>query len=73
MKRLFDMRTYYAVSADIRDLNYDKYFKEGDTKRTLIDEFNSNNARILNLEETKEKIASLQYIKNELNGIPNLV
>ena len=73
MKRLFDMRTYYAVSADIRDLNYDKYFKEGDTKRTLIDEFNSNNARILNLEETKEKIASLQYIQNELNGIPNLV
>ena len=73
MKRLFDMRTYYAVSADNRDLNYDKYFKEGDTKRTLIDEFNSNNARILNLEETKEKIASLQYIQNELNGIPNLV
>ena len=29
MKRLFDMRTYYAVSADNRDLNYDKYFKEG--------------------------------------------
>ena len=50
-----------------------KYFKEGDTKRTLIDEFNSNNARILNLEETKEKIASLTYIQNELNGIPNLV
>jgi UDP-glucose 4-epimerase len=54
-------------------LNYDKYFKEGDTKRALIDEFNSNNTRILNLEETKEKIASLQYIQNELNGIPNLV
>ena len=35
--------------------------------------FNSNNTRILNLEETKEKIASLQYIQNELNGIPNLV
>ena len=62
MKRLFDMRTDYAVSADNRDLNYDKYFKEGDTKRALIDEFNSNNTRVLNLEETKEKIASLTYI-----------
>ena len=67
------MGTFYAVSADNRDLNYDKYFKEGDTKRALNDEFKSNNARILNLEETKEKIASLQYIQNELNGIPNLV
>lgn len=68
-----DMGNFYRVPADNRDLNYDKYFKEGDTKRALIDEFNSNNTRILNLEETKEKIASLTYIQNELNGIPNLV
>ena len=71
--KAIDMGNFYAVPADNRDLNYDKYFKEGDTKRALIDEFNSNNTRILNLEETKEKIASLQYIQNELNGIPNLV
>ena len=64
---------FYAVPADNRDLNYDKYFKEGDVKRALIEEFNSNNTRILNLEETKEKIASLTYIQNELNEIPNLV
>ena len=68
-----DMGNFYRVPADNRDLNYDKYFKEGDVKRALIDEFNSNNTRILNLEETKEKIASLEYIQNELNGIPNLV
>ena len=68
-----DMGNFYRVPADNRDLNYDKYFKEGDTKRALIDEFNSNNTRILNLEDTKEKITSLQYIQNELNGIPNLV
>ena len=68
-----DMGNFYRVPADNRDLNYDKYFKEGDTKRALIDEFNSNNTRILNLEETKEKISSLTYIQNELNGIPNLV
>ena len=71
--KAIDMGNFYAVPADNRDLNYDKYFKEGDTKRALIDEFNSNNTRILNLKETKEKIASLQYIQNELNGIPNLV
>lgn len=71
--KAIDMGNFYAVPADNRDLNYDKYFKEGDTKRSLIEEFNSNNTRILNLEETKEKIASLQYIQNELNGIQNLV
>lgn len=67
-----DMGNFYRVPADNRDLNYDKFFKEGDTKRVLIDEFNSNNTRRLNLEETKEKIASLEYIQNELNGVPNV-
>ena len=71
--KAIDMGNFYAVPADNRDLNYDKYFKDGDTKRALIEEFNSNNTRILNLEDTKGKIASLQYIQNELNGIPNLV
>ena len=67
-----DMGDFYRVPADNRDLNYDKFFKEGDTKRALIDEFNSNNTRRLNLEETKAKIASLEYIQNELNGISNV-
>lgn len=67
-----DMGDFYRVPADNRDLNYDKFFKEGDAKRVLIDEFNSNNTRRLNLEETKAKIASLEYIQNELNGIPNV-
>ncbi len=67
-----DMGNFYRVPADNRDLNYDKFFIEGDTKRALIDEFNSNNTRRLNLEETKAKIASLEYIQNELNGIPNV-
>ena len=61
-----DMGNFFRVPADNRDLNYDKYFKEGDTKRVTIDEFNSNNTRRLGLEETKEKIASLDYIQNEL-------
>ena len=71
--KAIDMGNFYAVPADNRDLNYDKYFKEGDVKRATIDEFNSDNTYRLNLEETKEKIASLTYIQNELNGIPNLV
>ena len=68
-----DMGNFYRVPADNRDLNYDKYFREGDTKRVTIEEFNSDNTRRLNLEETKAKIASLEYIQNELNGIPNIV
>ena len=68
-----DMGNFYRVPADNRDLNYDKYFKEGDTKRVMIEEFNSDNTRRLNLEETKEEIASLEYIQNELRGIPNVV
>ena len=61
-----DMGDFYRVPADNRDLNYDKFFKEGDTKRVLIDEFNSNNTRRLDLVETKEKIAALEYIQEEL-------
>ena len=68
-----DMGDFYRVPADNRDLNYDKYFKEGDAKRATIEEFNSDNTRRLNLEETKAKIAGLEYIQNELNGIPNIV
>ena len=71
--KAIDMGNFYAVPADNRDLNYDKFFKEGDVKRATIEEFNSDNTYRLNLEETKAKIASLEYIQNELNGIPNLV
>lgn len=67
------MGNFYRVPAEKRDLNYDKYFKEGDAKRAMIEEFNSDNTRRLNLEETKAKIASLEYIQNELNGITNIV
>ncbi len=61
-----DMGNFYRVPADNRDLNYDKYFVEGDPRRVTIEEFNSNNTRRLGLEETKEKIAALEYIQEEL-------
>lgn len=64
--KAIDMGNFYRVPADNRGLNYDKYFKEGDEKRNTLTEFNSNNTRILNVEETKAKIASLAYIHDEL-------
>lgn len=68
-----DMGNFYRVPADNRGLNYDKYFKEGDEARNVVTEFDSNNTKQLSLEETKEKIASLEYIKRELSGEGNFV
>ena len=48
-------------------MNYDKYFKEGDEKRNVLTEFNSNNTELLNVEQVKKKIASLAYIQEELD------
>lgn len=64
--KAIDMGNFYRVPADNRSLNYDKYFKEGDEKRNTLTEFNSDNTRRLNLEETKAKIASLKYIQERL-------
>lgn len=66
-----DMGDFYRVPADNRGLNYDKYFKDGDEKRNTLTEFNSNNTKQLNLEETKAKIASLAYIQEELAKMEN--
>ncbi|WP_279209725.1 polysaccharide biosynthesis protein [Bacteroides nordii] len=71
--KAIDMGDFYRVPADNRDLNYDQFFKEGDQKRATIEEFNSDNTRRLNLEETKLKIGSLEYIQKELNGEGNFV
>ena len=61
-----DMGDFYRVPADNRSLNYDKFFSEGDEQRTALTEFNSNNTRILNVAETKARIAALAYIQEEL-------
>lgn len=62
-----DMGKFYRVPADNRGLNYDKYFKEGDEKRNVLTEFNSNNTELLNVQQVKKKIASLAYIQEELD------
>lgn len=61
-----DMGNFYRVPCDKRGLNYDKYFKDGDTERNTLTEFNSNNTQLLTVEETRAKIASLTYIQDEL-------
>ena len=64
--RAIDMGGFFRVPADQRDLNYDLYFKDGDTKRTKLTEFNSNNTEILDVEGVKKKLLELQYIKDEI-------
>ena len=61
-----DMGAFYRVPADKRDLNYDKYFKDGDVKRNPLTEFNSNNTQLLTVEAVQEKLKTLSYIQNAL-------
>lgn len=69
--RAEDLGDYFRVPADQRDLNYDKYFKEGSVERTKLSEFNSNNTKILNVEEVKAKLLELEYIREELDSWNN--
>ena len=66
-----DMGNFYRVPADKRDLNYDKYFKDGNSQRNVLTEFNSNNTDLLTEEQVKEKLMSLQYIRDELKNVDN--
>jgi len=61
-----DMGDFYRVPCDKRDLNYDKYFIHGDTERNSLTEFNSNNTKLMSVEEVKKKLLSLDYIQNTL-------
>ena len=61
-----DMGDFYRVPSDNRGLNYDRYFKTGDVERNPLSEFNSNNTDLLNVEQVKEKLLSLEYIRGRL-------
>lgn len=63
-----DMGDFYRVPCDKRGLNYDKYFREGDTERNILTEFNSNNTELLSVAQVKKKLCALQYIQDELAG-----
>jgi UDP-N-acetylglucosamine 4,6-dehydratase/5-epimerase len=61
-----DLGGYYRIVPDDRDLNYGKYFTEGEEKIAEIEDYNSHNTRRLNVEEIKELLLRLEYIQQEL-------
>ena len=61
-----DMGNFYRVPCDKRDLNYDKYFKDGDVERNTLTEFNSNNTDLWTVEQVKAKLMELSYVRDEL-------
>ena len=63
-----DLGNFYQVPCDKRDLNYDKFFKDGSIERNPLTEFNSNNTELLNVEEVKAKLMTLEYIQNEVKA-----
>lgn len=61
-----DLEVFYRVPSDKRNLNYDKYFTKGDERLDSEEEYNSENTRRLSIEEIKEKLLELEYIREEL-------
>ncbi|MER2125806.1 polysaccharide biosynthesis protein [Solibacillus sp. FSL H8-0523] len=61
-----DLAGFFKVPADQRDLNYNKYFEDGDLRLTTVQEYNSDNTKKLTIEEIKETLLQLDYIQAEL-------
>ena len=66
-----DMEDFFRVSADKRDLNYDKYFTEGNQELFNSKEYTSHNAEQLNIKQIKELLCKLDYVKQELRDWEN--
>lgn len=66
-----DLGNFFRVPCDKRNLNYDNYYRKGDTERNLLSEFNSNNTRMLNAAQVQEKLLSLEYVRQELESFKN--
>ncbi len=71
MAKAIDLEGFYQVPADNRDLNYGKYFEDGNVKTSELEDYNSHNTRRLNIKEVKEKLLSLDYIQEELRNWNN--
>lgn len=65
MSKVDDLGDFYRIPADMRDLNYTKYLQT-DGPRLIDDEYNSNNTNLLNKEQLKDLLLTLDYVKNEL-------
>jgi len=68
MAKAEDLGDFYRIPTDGRDLNYSKYFSEGEQQLSSIDDYNSNNTRRLNLEETRKLLLGLDYVQEELKS-----
>ncbi|MBA1336856.1 MAG: UDP-N-acetylglucosamine 4,6-dehydratase (inverting) [Firmicutes bacterium] len=66
MLKAEDLKKYFRIRADNRDLNYSKYFSSGETKISSLSDFNSHNTERLSVEGVKEKLMTIEYIKSEL-------
>lgn len=68
MAKAVDLDHFYRIPADNRNLNYDKYYNKGDTKTSVFEDYNSHNTIRLSIDELKEKLLSLKYIREELKS-----
>jgi UDP-glucose 4-epimerase len=68
MAHAIDMGGYYRIPADNRDLNYAKYFNEGETDISTLDDYTSHNTHRLNVDKVKSLLLTLDYIKEELDA-----
>jgi len=66
MVKAEDCGDYFRISADMRDLNYNKYFIEGETEVSVKEDYNSHNTKRLKVKEIKEILLKIEYIQNEL-------
>jgi UDP-glucose 4-epimerase len=62
------MGGYYRIPADSRDLNYNKYFVEGQTDVSSIDDYTSHNTRRLNVDEVKKVVMALDIVREAMNA-----
>jgi UDP-N-acetylglucosamine 4,6-dehydratase/5-epimerase len=68
MAKAIDMGNYFRVPADNRDLNYDRYFTEGEQKVSVIEDYNSHNTKRLDVKGTKELLMKLPMIRKDILG-----
>ena len=66
MAKSIDMGNYYRIPCDTRDLNYDKFFKEGDEKVSVIEDYHSHNTRRLDVDGMKELLLKLRFVREDL-------
>ncbi len=70
MARAIDMGEYFRIPCDTRDLNYDKFFTEGNEDMAKIEDYHSHNTRRLDVEGMKELLLKLRFVREDLGLLP---